>query len=95
MAAAAVIAAYFALEENADFLGADTIRTIAEEASEANPEAQTGDIFFFFFRRSTFSTPEADIEARSGDIEVTTTGFHDTEDEREQFSDPVQRHLAL
>ncbi|MYA49552.1 MAG: CAP domain-containing protein [Chloroflexi bacterium] len=95
VAAAAVIAAYFALEENADFLGADTIRTIAEEASEANPEAQTGDIDGTAARTSTEATPEADIEARSGDIEVTTTGFHDTEDEREQFSDPVQRHLAL
>lgn len=29
------------------------------------------------------------------DIEGEITGFHDTEDEKEQISDPAQRHLAL
>ena len=65
------VGAYLALEENADFPGADAVRTLAEE------------------------TPEAVQEAQSSDIAEGVDGFHDTEDERERFPDPAQRHRDL
>ena len=75
-----VIVAYMALEERADFPGADQIRTFVE----GTPEATVAK-----------GTPEAYQEVQSNDIDSTTAGFHDTEAERELFPDPAQRHLTL
>ena len=71
VAVIAVIAAYSALERNAEFPGADIIRTFVE------------------------GTPEAYQEAQSSDIDSTDSGSHDTQDERQQYPDPAQRHHEL
>ena len=89
VAVIAVIAGYLALERDADFPGADTIREFVAETPERTFVEETRE------EALVEETPEVDQAAQSSDTVETTAGFYDTEDERKQFSNPVQRHLAL
>ena len=94
----AAIAAYLALKENADFPGADVIRTFVEGTPEATfVEGTPEPTFAEEIPEATFAkgTSEAYQEAQSSDTNGTTAGIHDTADEREQFPDSAQRHHEL
>ena len=90
-------AAYFALVENAEFIGAKTIRTLAGEAEEAYE--YTKRTYQETFGNRVANAPilmPAAPTAPNGTHERTadpSTGFRDTAVERNEVPNPAMRHL--
>ena len=92
------VAAYFALVQNADFIGAKTIRTLASEATESYEYAKRQ--FESFANNVTnpqILVPAAPTDPRGTNDHIVfpSTVLRDTADERQEVPNPAMRHHEL